>query len=281
LEIRDLKTPAVNTWCPGCGNFGVLRAFKEALVELGLEREQVVAVSGIGCHGKICNYINVNSFHVIHGRVLPVITGIKLANPELVVVGFAGDGDAYSIGIGHLPHTIRRNVDVKYIVHDNMVFGLTTGQVTPTSPLGFRSRSTPFGSPEEPINPLTFALASGATFVARGFPGRISHLKTLIKQAIQHKGFALIDVLQPCVTFNDTWRFYNERVYELEKGDHDPSNWKEAYEKALEWGDRIPIGLFYKEEKPTFMDRLPQLSGQPLVRRSLEIEISRFLKEFR
>ena len=279
--MKDLGTKAVITWCPGCGNFGILQAFKEALVELGLRREEVVIVSGIGCHGKIGNYVNVNSFHVIHGRVLPVITGIKLSNPELVVVGFAGDGDAYAIGLGHLPHAIRRNVDVTYIVHNNMVFGLTTGQVTPTSPLGFKTRSTPFGSPEEPINPITLALSLGATFVARGFPGRLSHLKSLIKQAIEHKGFAFIDVLQPCVAFNNTWKFYNERVYELEGEDHDPSDWKAAYEKALEWGNRIPIGLFYKEEKPTLRERLPQLAGEPLVRRPLEIEIGKFLEEFR
>jgi len=281
LELKDLETGATNTWCPGCGNFGILQAFKEALVELGLSREQVVIVSGIGCHGKICNYVNVNSFHVIHGRVLPVLTGIKLSNPELVAVGFAGDGDAYSIGLGHLPHTIRRNIDLTYIVHNNMVFGLTTGQTTPTSPLGFKTRSTPFGSPEEPINPLTFALALGATFVARGFPGRLPHLKSLVKQAILHKGFALIDVLQPCVAFNNTWRFYNERVYELEKEGHDPSDWDAAYKKALEWGEKIPIGLFYREEKPTLRDRLPQLSGEPLVRRPLKIKITKFLEEFR
>jgi len=257
------------------------RPSRRALVELGLRREEVVIVSGIGCHGKIGNYVNVNSFHVIHGRVLPVITGIKLSNPELVVVGFAGDGDAYAIGLGHLPHAIRRNVDVTYIVHNNMVFGLTTGQVTPTSPLGFKTRSTPFGSPEEPINPITLALSLGATFVARGFPGRLSHLKSLIKQAIEHKGFAFIDVLQPCVAFNNTWKFYNERVYELEGEGHDPSDWKAAYEKALEWGDRIPIGLFCKEEKPTLRERLPQLAGEPLVRRPLEIEIGKFLEEFR
>ncbi len=281
MELKDLETEATITWCPGCGNFGILQAFKEALIELGLRREQVVAVSGIGCHGKICGYVNVNSFHVIHGRVLPILTGIKLSNPELVAVGFAGDGDAYSIGLGHLPHAIRRNLDLTYIVHNNMVFGLTTGQTTPTSPLGFKTRSTPFGSPEEPINPLTFALASGATFVARGFPGKLLHLKSLIKQAIQHKGFAFIDVLQPCVAFNNTWRFYNERVYELEKEGHDPSDWNAAYKKALEWGERIPIGLFYREERPTLRDRLPQLAGEPLVRRSLEIKIGRFLEKFK
>jgi len=281
LELKDLETGATITWCPGCGNFGILQAFKEALIELGLRREQVVIVSGIGCHGKICNYVNVNSFHVIHGRVLPVLTGIKISNPNLIAVGFAGDGDAYSIGLGHLPHTIRRNIDLTYIVHNNMVFGLTTGQTTPTSPLGFKTRSTPFGSPEEPINPLTLALTSGATFVARGFPGKLLHLKSLIKQAIQHRGFAFIDILQPCVAFNNTWRFYNERVYELEKEGHDPSDWDAAYKKALEWGDRIPIGLFYKEERPTLIDRIPQLKGDPLVKRSLDIRISRFLEEFR
>ncbi len=194
MELRDLNTDAQITWCPGCGNFGVLQAFKEALV-LGLRREQVVIVSGIGCHGKMTNYVNVNSFHVIHGRVLPVMTGIKLANPDLFVVGFAGDGDAYAIGMGHLPRAIRRNIDVTYLVHDNMVFGLTTGQATPTSPLGFKTRLTSFGSPKEPLNPIALPLSLRASFVARGFPGRLQHLKMLIKQAIQHHGFAIIDIL--------------------------------------------------------------------------------------
>ncbi|RLE95871.1 MAG: 2-oxoacid:ferredoxin oxidoreductase subunit beta [Thermoprotei archaeon] len=242
-------------WCPGCGNFAILTAFKNALANLGLKPEKVVAVSGIGCHGRITDYLNVNGFHTIHGRVLPLATGIKLANPELVVVGFAGDGDAYAIGIGHLPHAARRNVDITYIVHDNMVFGLTTGQFTPTTPYGMRTRSSPRGTYEEPINPILFALSIGASFVARGFAGDVKHLTYLIEEAIKHRGFAFIDVLQPCVTFYNTYAYYRQRVYKLEDEGHDYTSSEEALRKAREWGDKIPIGIFYKASKPTFSDR--------------------------
>ena len=242
-------------WCPGCGNFAILTAFKNALANLELKPEKVVAVSGIGCHGRITDYLNVNGFHTIHGRVLPLATGIKLANPELVVVGFAGDGDAYAIGIGHLPHAARRNVDITYIVHDNMVFGLTTGQFTPTTPYGMRTRSSPRGTYEEPINPILFALSIGASFVARGFAGDVKHLTYLIEEAIKHRGFAFIDVLQPCVTFYNTYAYYRQRVYKLKDESHDYTSSEEALRKAREWGDKIPIGIFYKASKPTFSDR--------------------------
>jgi len=244
-----LQTSVKKTWCPGCGNYAILSAFIAAMQELNIRPEKIVIVSGIGCHGRMSDYLNVNSFHTIHGRVIPLATGIKLANPELTVVGFSGDGDAYSIGIGHLPHAARRNINITLIVHNNQVFGLTTGQYTPTSPKGFRSRSSPYGSLEEPLNPLLLALASGATFVARGFAGDVSHLKILIKEAINHKGFAILDVLQPCVTYYNTYQYYRERVYKLE--DHDPTDFYQAIKKALEWNDRIPIGIFYKIQRET------------------------------
>ncbi len=198
FSLRDLETGRKIVWCPGCGNFPILAALKRALIELNLRREDVVLITGIGCHGRMSEYVNVNTFHTIHGRVLPLATGIKLANPNLVVIGHSGDGDAYAIGLGHLPHAARRNIDVKLIVHNNMVFGLTTGQVTPTTPKGVKTRSTPYGNPENPLNPLIIALASGATFVARGFSGDVMHLKELIKEAIKHRGFAMLDILQPC-----------------------------------------------------------------------------------
>lgn len=274
---EEYGTKARITWCPGCGNFGILAAFKQALAELGIERERVVVVTGIGCHGKIGDYLNVNSFHTIHGRVLPLATGIKLANHELLVVGFAGDGDAYAIGLGHLPHAARRNVDIVYVVHDNMVFGLTTGQYTPTSPRGFRGRSTPYGSPEDPLNPVLLALASGATFVARGFAGDVGHLKMLFEEAIKHRGFAFIDVLQPCVTFYNTYAYFRERVYRLEEAGHDPGDLRKALERAMEWGDRIPIGVFYRVKRPAFRDSFPQLS-RPLVRSDLRVDIAGFCR---
>ena len=259
--MEELSTPARITWCPGCGNYAILTAVKRAIVELGLRREEVVAVTGIGCHGRMTNYIRVNGIHVLHGRVLPVATGIKLANQGLTVLGFAGDGDAYSIGMGHLSHTARRNVDVKYIVHDNLVYALTTGQTSPTSEPGFRTRSTPRGAYEQPINPLLQALASGASFVARGFAGDVRHLTMLLKEAIRHRGFALIDVLQPCIVWNrvNTYEWYRERVYKLEEEGHDPHSLEEAYRRAVEWGERIPIGILYREERPLYHEHFPPL----------------------
>ena len=268
VTLDDLKTPKTNTWCPGCGNFGILMAFKKALIELGLEREEAVLVSGIGCHGKMVNYVNINGFHGIHGRVLPLAAGIKLANPNLTVVGFAGDADQYNEGWGHFAHAVRRNIDMTLIVHDNMVLGLTTGQATSTSQPGFKSKSTPFGVIPPMLNPLAHALVSNGTFVARGFSGDMFHLKNLIVEAVKHRGFAFIDVFQPCVTFNylNTYDWFRQRVYKLEEEDHDVTDRKKALEKALEWGDRIPIGIFYKKERPTYHDNLPHVKDVPLTK---------------
>ena len=261
MSDLDLTTYAENTWCKGCGNFGILSAINEvvkSLVADGLPLENVVLASGIGCHAKIVDYIDTNTFYSIHGRVPPTITGIKLANRNLKVIGFAGDGDAYGEGLAHLMMSAKRNIDVTMIIHDNRVYGLTTGQFTPTSPLGFPGRSTPRGSIEEPFNPLELMLASGATFVARGYSTKMEHLVDLMKRAIAHKGFAFIDVLQPCFTFFNTYKYYNEHVYELEG--HDPSNLEAARVKAREWGmgeaEKIPIGVFYQAQKPTFDEKM-------------------------
>ncbi|HDQ06471.1 MAG TPA: 2-oxoacid:ferredoxin oxidoreductase subunit beta [Candidatus Bathyarchaeota archaeon] len=268
VTLEDLKTPKTNTWCPGCGNFGILMAFKKALIELGIEREEAVLVSGIGCHGKMVNYVNVNGFHGIHGRVLPLAKGIKLANPKLTVVGFAGDADQYNEGWGHFAHAVRMNVDMTLIVHDNMVLGLTTGQATSTSQQGFKSKSTPFGVIPPMLNPVAHALVSDGTFVARGFSGDMFHLKSLIVEAIKHRGFAFIDVFQPCVTFNylNTYDWFRQRVYKLEEEGHDVTDRRKALEKAFEWGDRIPIGIFYNKERPTYNDNLPHVKDAPLTR---------------
>jgi 2-oxoglutarate ferredoxin oxidoreductase subunit beta len=265
VTLEDLKTPKKNTWCPGCGNFGILMAFKKALVQLGLDREQVVLVSGIGCHGKMVNYVNVNGFHGIHGRVLPLATGIKLVNPNLAVVGFSGDADCYDEGLGHFSHAIRRNINIALVVHNNMVLGLTTGQTTATSQKGFKSKSTPFGSISTALNPIANALVSNGTFVARGYSGDIVHLTSLIVEAIRHRGFALLDVFQPCVTFNylNTYDWFKERVYKLEE-DHDYTDRQKALEKSFEWGDRIPIGIFYKEERPVYRDSLLHVRDKAL-----------------
>lgn len=254
----DLDTPVENTWCPGCGNFSILNGVKMAfseLVESGdVGLEDIVISSGIGCHAKIFDYIKVNGFYSIHGRVPPTISGAKIANPNLKVVGFAGDGDAYDEGVSHLIHAARRNVDITMVVHDNSVFALTTGQFTPTSPKGFKGKSTPKGSVEKPLNPLHLMLANDASFVARGFSGEINHFKSLLKDAIRHPGFAIIDVLQPCVTFYNTWDHYRDRVYKLSEENHDTGDFQAAWKRAEENEERIPIGVFYKEERETFED---------------------------
>jgi 2-oxoglutarate ferredoxin oxidoreductase subunit beta len=268
VTLKDLETPKKSTWCPGCGDFGILTAVKSALVDSGLAREQIVLVSGIGCHGKMIDYVNINGFHSIHGRVLPVATGITLANPDIKVIGFSGDGDCYDEGWDHFVHAIRRNVNMTLIVHDNMVFGLTTGQTTATTSQGFKSKSTPYGSITPPLNPLAHALISNATFVARGYVGEIRHLQNLILQAIKHRGFGYIDVLQVCVSFNylNTYDWYKKRVYKLDETGHDTTDRQKALEKCQEWGDHIPIGLFYKEERPTYYDNIPQVRGMNLAK---------------
>ena len=261
--VKELGTYADNTWCPGCGNFSILTSIKKVLAGLkdgGFDLSRVAMVSGIGCHAKIVDYIDVNSFYSIHGRVPPAMTGIKLANPDLVVIGHSGDGDAYGEGIEHLIFSAKRNINMTYFIHNNRVYGLTTGQFTPTSPPGFKGRSTPLGSPEAPMNPIELMLSAGATFVARGFSGKIKHLQDVMLAAINHKGFAFVDVLQPCFTFFNTYDFYKDRVYELEGEGHVTSDRTAAFEKAGEWtygeGDRIPVGIFYQVEKPTYDETL-------------------------
>ena len=284
VALKDLNTPAKNTWCPGCGNFGIVSAFKSALVELGADREKVVIVSGIGCHGKIADYMNVNSFHGIHGRVLPLATGIKLANPNLTVVGFSGDADCYDEGWDHFCHAIRRNMDLTLIVHNNMILGLTTGQTTATSQIGFKTKSTPFGSTVAPLNPIAHALISNGTFVARGFAGDPKHLTGLMVEALKHKGFNYIDVFQPCVTFNylNTYEWFRQRIYRLEEAGHDYTDRQKALEKSFEWGDRIPIGIFYKEERSTYRDNLEHLKNKPLTELPLEdVDIAPILESMR
>jgi 2-oxoglutarate ferredoxin oxidoreductase subunit beta len=256
MNVSDLHTSSPNTWCPGCGNFAIISAIQSVLKSLseeGLPMENVVLVSGIGCHGKMVDYINCNSFYSLHGRATPAAEGIKLANPQLQVIGFSGDGDSYGEGIEHLIFAAKRNSDITMIIHNNRVYGLTTGQYTPTSPQGFIGKSTPRGSLEIPLNPLKLLLASGATFLARG----TSHgdlLQKIFREAILHKGFALVDVLQVCVTYYNMYEYYNKNVYEMEN--HDFSNYDTALEKICEWDynkdAKIPVGIFYKKEKPTF-----------------------------
>lgn len=258
-------------WCPGCGNFGILRSLNKALVERGIEPHQVLLVSGIGQAGKLPHYSRGNVFNSLHGRPIPVAIGAKIANPELIVIAISGDGDAYGEGGNHFLHAVRRNHHITYLVHDNQVYGLTKGQASPTSDVGYVTKSTPFGA-APPVNPVAIAIAAGITFVGRSFAGDIDHLAEMIKKGIRHKGFALIDILQPCVTFNhkNTFKWYQERVYNLEEDNYNPTDKTAAFEKSQEWGERIPIGVIYHKKQPTFEEQQPALSKGPLVSQKIE-----------
>ncbi|BAS29394.1 2-oxoacid:ferredoxin oxidoreductase subunit beta [Limnochorda pilosa] len=271
LDLKLYKSENKPTWCPGCGDFGILNAVKQALADLEIWPHEVLFVSGIGCGSKLPDYINANGFTTVHGRALPVAQGAKLAHPGLHVVAVTGDGDGYGIGGNHFLHAIRRNIDITHIVEDNLVYGLTKGQYSPTSAKGFVSSTTPEGAIERAVNPLALALANGATFVARGFSGDPKHLASLFAQALKHPGYALVDVLQPCVIYNrlNTYDFYEQRVYRLEEdANYDPHDPEQAWQRAHEWGERIPIGVLYQESGvPTYEEQVPALAqGGPAQR---------------
>ena len=274
LKAKDFKGKVEPDWCAGCGDFGVLRTLQRACAELGLQPHEILTVSGIGCSSNLPGYFNGYGMHTLHGRALAVATGAQLANHELTVVATGGDGDGYGIGGNHFTHTARRNVDMTYLVMNNQIYGLTTGQVSPTSEEGMKTKSTPYGSVEMPVNPITSAIMNGATYVARGFSGQALHLVNLIKQGIRHKGFALIDVFSPCVTFNhdNDYKFFKPRVRKLEDIDHDTTDWKAACEKAMVWGDDIYIGCFFQKLAPS-LDSLEGVldEGGPLAHRELGI----------
>lgn len=272
-KINDFKGRVDPDWCVGCGDFGVLNSLRRACLELELNPHEILTISGIGCSSNFPGYFNSYGMHTLHGRALAVATGAKMGNHELTVIVTGGDGDGYGIGGNHFTHTARRNVDLTYIVMDNQIYGLTTGQVSPTSSLDMKTKSTPFGSVEAPINPIASAIINGATFVARGFSGDIKQLTSLMTQAIQHKGFALLSVFSPCVTFNhdNDFQFFKPRVTRLEDEDHDTSDWKAACEKAMVWGDTIYTGVFLqKTATPTLEQQEPVLDeGGPLSARPL------------
>ncbi len=273
LTVKDLKGQVDPDWCPGCGDFGVLNALKQAIVELGLNPYEVMTISGIGCSSNLPGYIRTYGMHTLHGRSLAVATGAALGNHELKIIAAGGDGDGFGIGGNHFMHTMRRNVDLTYIVMDNQIYGLTTGQTSPTSRLDMKTKSTPFGNHENPINPIPMAIAAGATYVARGYTGQIKHLVELIKGGIQHKGFSLIDCFSPCVTFNhdNTHEFFKQRTTKLEDMGHDPTNFNQAMERGYMWGEAIPIGLFWQRDDLPSLDQLePVLEhGGPLAKRPL------------
>ncbi|MEM0160371.1 MAG: thiamine pyrophosphate-dependent enzyme [Thermoplasmata archaeon] len=266
-------------WCPGCGNFAQHNAIRSVLSKLNIEPYNVVTVSGIGCSSNMPEYLNTYGFHGIHGRLLPVAQAIKWSNPDLTVIAYGGDGDGYFEGTNHLIHAAKRNVDITYIVSDNQIFGLTTGQASPTSELGMITKTTPYGNVEYPINPLTIALSAGATFVARGFSGELAHLEMLIQRAIEHKGFSLIDVMSPCITWNklDTYEYFKQKTYKLDE-EH-ITDFSYAYNKALET-EKIPIGIFYEISRPKYEDLDPVLKTVNLSKDKIQINKDEALKEF-
>lgn len=264
-EVSESKFKTGETaWCPGCGDFNILESLRSTLEELNLEPHQVLIVGGIGQAAKTPQYINTNGFCGLHGRALPPAVAAKMVNPALTVIVNTGDGDSYGEGGNHFIHNIRRNVDIAHFVHDNQIYGLTKGQASPTTAMGQVTHVQPVGSPNIPLNPVFLALAMGAGFVARGFTGDRELLKHLMVEAIRFRGYALVDILQPCLSFNkiNTFAWYKSRVYHLDEG-YDPTDYGAALAKAQEWGDRIPLGILYRQEKPLWGDHLPHLAAGP------------------
>ena len=284
VTIEDYAAASAITWCPGCGNFGILRAMRQALVTLQLAPHQVLMVSGIGQAGKFPHYTRCHVLNELHGRPIPAAIAAKIVNPELTVIAISGDGDGYGEGGNHFINAVNRNVDMTYMVHNNQVYGLTKGQASPTSDLGFTTKLNPDGA-WVPLRPLAMAVALDGSFVARGFAGDPEHLAKLIQQGIQHKGFALIEVLQPCPSFNrrNTFQWYTQRVYKLEEETgYDPGDRVAALNKALEWGDRIPIGVIYRKERPTFEEYIGVAGKTPLVKQKIDpLQFAELINEFR
>jgi 2-oxoglutarate/2-oxoacid ferredoxin oxidoreductase subunit beta len=270
VEVADFGN-FETAWCPGCGNHSLLQAVKSALAAEGLPPHQVLFVSGIGQAAKAPHYLRANVFNGLHGRALPVATGAKLANPGLVVIAESGDGCNYGEGGNHFLAAIRRNIDLTLLVHNNQVYGLTKGQASPTTAEGFVTKAQPAGVPSAPFNPVLVAVAMRAGFVARGFSGSEDHLAGLIRQAIRHPGFSLVDILQPCVSFNkvNTFNWYKKRCYSLSE-EYDPNRWDQALLKADEWGDRIPLGVLYRNTRPTFESHFASLAAGPLITQQVD-----------
>lgn len=281
MNLADYHTSRFPTWCPGCGDFGIWGALKASFVKMNWEPHDFVVVFGIGCSGNMADFVKCYGFHALHGRAVPNAIGIKTANHKMPVVCVVGDGDCYGEGGNHLMHASRGNHDITVVVHDNRVYGLTTGQVAPTASYGFKSKSTPSGIIEVRINPLTLAITSGATFVAQGFAGDIGHLTDLLVRAYNHCGFSLVNVLQPCVTFNkiNTYMYYREHTYKLDNL-HNPSDKIEALKKAVD-EEKLPLGILYKEERPTYQASLPQLSSNSLIEKTVKVrDLSPLYSEF-
>ncbi len=283
FKAEDFKTCDEIAWCPGCGNFGILRSLQQALAGIGLAPNEVLICSGIGQAAKLPHYVNANCFNGLHGRALPVAVAAKMANPRLKVIVTTGDGDCYGEGGNHFLHNIRRNVDITLLVHDNQIYGLTKGQASPTTEPGFRTKVQTQGVILEPLQPLKMAIALGAGFAARGFSGESEHLSGLIREAINYPGFALVDILQPCVSFNkhNTHQWYRERVYKLDPEKYDCRDEKAALEKAAEWDPKIPLGIIFRKEKASYEQKSGIDKRNPAVTEPLEdIDIKPVFKDF-
>lgn len=258
----NLSTKKISTWCPGCPNFQILAGFKSALESSGKKQEELAIVSGVGCHAKIFDYLNIGGLNSLHGRVPPVCLGLKMGNPKLNVFGFSGDGDAYSEGLAHTLHAARYNSDWNYIIHNNQVFSLTTGQPTSVTEKGYKDKTMPLGVNTEPFNPIKIMLSAGASFVARVFAD-VKQVEWIVKEAMKHKGFCFIEILQPCLIFHSSALEYKDKTYWLHKEGHDKTNYQQAMKKAEEFdyniAKKIPIGIFYQTQKPVFEGQFPQL----------------------
>ncbi len=267
-RLFEAKKPG---WCPGCGDYGIFAAIKMALSELQIRPHELVSVAGIGCSGKISDYIYCYSIHTLHGRVMPVMLGVKLANPQLTVIGFSGDGDAFAIGMSHFIHMARRNPDLTYIIMDNQIYGLTKGQYSPTSNPGMRTGSSPYGSKEEPIDGAAVALSAGATFVARGFSGDPKGLKEIFVRAIRHRGFSVVDVISPCVTFNriNTYDWYRQRITPVENLQGKSRSAILETLLRLKAQGKIPVGIFYEEEARTYEEEVLLNPEEPMALQDL------------
>ncbi len=272
LNIHDYDSDYENKWCPGCGNFGILAAMKDALAHLDIPPNQLLIVSGIGQAGKTPHFLKCNMFHSLHGRALPLATGAKIANHKLTILVNSGDGDCYGEGGNHFVHAVRRNIDLTLLVHNNQVYGLTKGQASPTATTGFVTKMQHHGVIMTPFNPLAVALSLGAGFVAQGFSGDKVHLSSLIQEGIKYKGFSLIDIMQPCVSFNpvNTYSWYKQRVYDLFEKDYEYDNLEKAMALVMSREDRIPIGIIYKKDKPSYTAQIPGLQSGPLVEREYD-----------
>jgi 2-oxoglutarate ferredoxin oxidoreductase subunit beta len=276
ITVKDYKGEVHPDWCPGCGDFGVLNVLQRALVNMNIAPHDVMVVSGIGCSSNLPGFINTYGMHTLHGRSLPIAQGFKLANHEMNVIACGGDGDGLGIGVGHLVHAMRRNIDMTYIIMDNSIYGLTTGQTSPTSGMNMKTKSTPFGNTEMPLNPIALALSAGCTFVARGFSGNVKQLTEIYEAAINHKGFAFIDTFSPCVTFNkvNTAQYYRDNTYDIMEEDHDKSDINAAFSRSLEDG-RIGTGIFYQSDRPTYEAADKVVLEKPLTKHELGLSKER------